>query len=155
MLNTSWDMYFHENANRKWNDKSYEKFSSIQSADDFWSIMNNLHQAHLLLTGIYFMRYNEKPSWEDQINGSTICISIQGVKDDAIARQFGEIVARVDSNTFLTKNNHYINGVSITTKSTHVSYKIWCATQDNLIEYLHPSLNNTCNRVVHVKNNKD
>ncbi len=120
-LNSKWIIYYHENANKKWNLNSYIKLTEIETIETFWKFFNNLPD--LKNGSFYIMRNNINPMWEDPLNkdgGSwnffTNSKDINKYFETLSIYLLGETICNLPEE---------INGISITAKKVNFSVKIW------------------------------
>lgn len=121
LLPSQWTIYYHENSNKKWNLDSYIKLIEINNIETFWKFFNNLPE--LKNGSFYIMRNNISPVWEDPQNkrgGSWNFFT-----DDKDIFWYFENLSIYLLSEEICNLPKEINGISITSKRTNFSIKIW------------------------------
>jgi len=131
-LNTTWNVWIHENSNPNWDIKSYTSICSIDSIGSMWRFLSVLDNLDKNVRQYYIMRDGITPIWEDNNNkqGAICSIMVDNMsrsrynKGDIGVDAFSAICILVMNESFV-KNNLDINGLCYSIKSRSVLIKLW------------------------------
>lgn len=129
-LHNTWTLYFHDFLDTNWNRESYEKLVTIQSVNQFWTVMNIVKE--LLSMGMFFfMRDEIFPKWDDNENKDMSYLSMKILKTNT--GDFMEEILVILLASELFKDNErkdLINGISVSPKKNFCICKIWLDSTD-------------------------
>ena len=136
--NTSWILWHHNPADKKWGLDSYNKLCEMKSIQDFWKVYTNWDD-HLppVYDGMYFLMRNSSdgiiyPLWEDKQNCNGGYWSFKVDKEHS--NELWEALSIHCIGEKLTKdieNCMEINGISISPKKNFCVIKIWNRNSTN------------------------
>jgi hypothetical protein len=137
-LNTTWNVWIHENSNPNWDIKSYTSICSIDSIGSMWRFLSVLDNLDKNVRQYYIMRDGITPIWEDNNNkqGAICSIMVDNMsrsrynKGDIGVDAFSAICILVMNESFV-KNNLDINGLCYSIKSRSVLIKLWVKDYEN------------------------
>ena len=132
-LNTSWNVWIHENSNPDWDLDSYKSIYEINSVGSMWRFLYVLDNLDKNVRQYYIMRKGITPIWEDNNNkqGAICSIMINNINKssthtlgDIGVDAFAAICILVINESFV-KNSQIINGLCYSIKSRSVLIKLW------------------------------
>ena len=130
-LNDEWTLWCHNIRNYNWDKESFVNITEgwkINTIERYWALMNQLkfhrHHLYLMKDGIY-------PMWEDEqnINGGVWSIKIPIKKCTDVWTKLSSLLVIMQLTNDI-RDNKYINGISVSPKSSkNMAYiKIWMNT---------------------------
>jgi len=132
-LNSSWNVWIHENSNDDWSLESYQSIFTIDSVGSMWRFLSVFDNLDKNARQYYIMRDGITPIWEDNNNkhGAICSIMIDNViksnrfsKGDLGVDAFSSICILVMNESFVRKNQD-INGLCYSIKSRSALIKLW------------------------------
>jgi hypothetical protein len=125
VLNDNWSLWNHSLNENDWTINGYKKICIFNSINEYWGAYDNIN----IRTSMVFLMKNEcLPLWEhpDNINGGSWSFMVD--KED-MEHIFLTLSAAILCNklTINSSNMNFINGLSVTPKSTSFIIKIWCS----------------------------
>lgn len=132
-LNSSWNVWIHDNSNDDWSLGSYTSIFTIDSIGSMWRFLSVFDNLDKNVRQYYIMRNGITPIWEDNNNkhGAICSIMIDNVsksnkisKGDLGVDAFSSICILVMNESFVRKNQD-INGLCYSIKSRSALIKLW------------------------------
>jgi len=130
-LEDNWILWYHSTKNNNWDKNSYAILSIYKTVNDICQLKKLLPLLNKYPDKMLFlMRKRDKfiyPSWEDNLNGGTLCFALDSLDTDLFLKLSYNICGE---NLYIDKKsgNNHINGISISPKSNKYVLKIWYST---------------------------
>lgn len=136
LLNSTWNIWKHNNNTTDWTINSYEKIYNINSISSFWRFFNNFNLLDKITHQYFIMRQGIMPIWEDvnNKNGGICSIKIDYYNNKNRNELGSEImlcICLLILNETLVQSSTSINGVSYAVKNKSILIKIWINNYDN------------------------
>lgn len=118
-----WTLYFHSPGEKRWSIDTFHTLGSVETWQDFWSMVSSLEEAKWGRGMFFWMRGNIPPLWENSQNikgGSySICIS----EHDSIEVFYRYTIACMFG--FATTSDDTIQGITLSPKKGFHVIKLW------------------------------
>lgn len=144
-LNSSWNVWIHDNDNDDWSLDSYTSIYTIDSIGSMWRFLSVFDNLDKNVRQYYIMRNGITPIWEDNNNkhGAICSIMIDNVsKSNRIAQSKGDLgvdafssICILVMNESFVRRNQDINGLCYSIKSRSVLIKLWVKDYESNKKY--------------------
>lgn len=131
-IEKKWTLWYHSVKDNNWNKESYNKIFTIGNLGDYEMLKECIKKIHLQNSMLFLMKEDILPLWEDpeNINGCSISFKISG---EDILDDWNDLLLNVITGDIFLKENHNINGISISPKKEFNIVKLW--TKDKVNSY--------------------
>lgn len=131
-LNTTWNVWIHDNDNNDWSLDSYKNIFEIDSVGSMWRFLTVLNNLDKNVRQYYIMRKGITPIWEDNNNknGAICSIMLDNLNRFSSTREFIGVdvftaICILVMNESFVSNNMDINGLCYSIKSNKILIKLW------------------------------
>jgi hypothetical protein len=132
-LNNLWSCWIHYQNDNDWTIDSYNKISEFSNLQQLVLFVENLNEAIIKKTMLFFMKEKILPLWEseDNINGGYFSYKIN---NNDIVALFKIILYKIIGASFIDDETilNNINGVSVSPKKNFCIIKIWMKDKKSL-----------------------
>jgi len=111
----SWSLYYHNPADTKWTPDSYHKVATVETWDQFFTVMNSLEEVSCQYGMLFWMKGTIPPLYENHINIRGGCYSIR-IHRQKSARYFMMYTIGCMLGGVVENSENAIHGVSISPK---------------------------------------
>ena len=119
-----WILWYHDPNNNDYSLESYIRIAEVKTAADFWSLVEAL-SAEAWGSGMFFsMRNGYRPLWDAPENDKGGAWSKKVDASDT-HNVFVDCMVHCLANTFLTRNNEAVVGVTLSPKGQYHIIKVW------------------------------
>lgn len=120
----AWILWYHDPNNSDYSLESYIRIMEINTAEDFWAIVDGISHEAWNSGMFFFMRDGYRPLWDAPENDKGGAWS---KKVDAADTQnvFVDCMIHCLAGSFLKSNNETVAGVSLSPKGNFHIIKIW------------------------------
>lgn len=134
-LDDVWCIFHHNIEDTSWTYDSYTRLSIISSAEEFWSVHEQLAQ-YLPYNLFFVMREHSFPCWDDATNINGGCISVR-VPIRNVDAYWQKLCAYLLCERIADRE--YVNGISVSPKHTWSIFKVWLSKEVNVKEVTLPA----------------
>ena len=119
-----WILWYHDPNNNDYSLESYIRIAEVKTAADFWSLVEAISAEAWGSGMFFFMRNGYRPLWDAPENDKGGAWSKKVDASDT-HNVFVDCMVHCLANTFLTKNNEAVVGVTLSPKGQYHIIKVW------------------------------
>jgi hypothetical protein len=120
----AWILWYHDPNNSNYSLESYIKVMKVETAEDFWAIVDAISQEAWNSGMFFFMKEGYRPLWDAPENdkGGAWSKKVDATETHAV---FTDCMIHCLANSMLKSNNDTVVGVTLSPKGNFHIIKVW------------------------------
>ena len=123
-LQYSWVLWYHDPENKDYSLESYIKIADMNTAQQFWTVIDSISKEAWESGMFFFMRQGFKPLWDDPKNEAGGAWS-KKIEASEVYSVFVDLMVHCIINELMSSRKETLVGVTISPKGHFSIIKIW------------------------------